>query len=335
MLLRETKRRLADGSTVAYYQLAENTWNPQTRQPETRIVYNLGRVDAEARERLRRLAQSILRRATPEEVVAAAPDMILEDAWPYGGLYVLEALWERRGLRESVAGCVEPERRHAPLERALFAMVANRSLAPRSKLYCYEQWLREEIYFPPGRPLELQHLYRAMDLLEKHHETIERMDAFNTARDGALGPDRDNASEGSLISAKARGSPADHPNSRLPFVSTQRISHLLSQVRASNNGCPCRTAADSPSGLRAADAERLPHPADVVPGATLAAGVVLVVLDLAEQLNEIRAQPGIARRGSRRPAVQRRHRLVEPLREVAVQHLAEHVRFHFRRDGGR
>ena len=174
MFLRETKRRLADGSTVAYYQLAENTWNPQTRQPETRIVYNLGRVDAEARERLRRLAQSILRRATPEEVVAAAPDMILEDAWPYGGLYVLEALWERLGLRESVAGCVETERSQAPLERALFAMVANRSLAPRSKLYCYEQWLREEIYFPPARPLELQHLYRAMDLLEKHHETIER-----------------------------------------------------------------------------------------------------------------------------------------------------------------
>ncbi|HEX7547636.1 MAG TPA: IS1634 family transposase, partial [Candidatus Methylomirabilis sp.] len=113
-------------------------------------------------------------RATPEEVVAAAPDMILEDAWPYGGLYVLEALWERLGLRESVAGCVETERSQAPLERALFAMVANRSLAPRSKLYCYEQWLREEIYFPPGRPLELQHLYRAMDLLEKYHETIER-----------------------------------------------------------------------------------------------------------------------------------------------------------------
>ena len=83
MFLRETKRRLADGSTVAYYQLAENTWNPATRQPETRIVFNCGRVDAEARERLRRLAQSILRRATPEEVVAAAPDLVLEDAWPY------------------------------------------------------------------------------------------------------------------------------------------------------------------------------------------------------------------------------------------------------------
>lgn len=99
---------------------------------------------------------------------------MLENAWPHGGLHVLEALWERLGLREAVEGCVRKEGSQAPLERALFAMVANRSLAPRSKLYCYEQWLREEVYFPAGAGLELHHLYRAMDLLEKHHETIER-----------------------------------------------------------------------------------------------------------------------------------------------------------------
>lgn len=106
MFLRETKRRLADGSTVSYYQLAENTWDPKTQRPETRIVYSFGRVDEATRERLRRLAQSILRRASPEEVVAADPSFVLEDAWPHGGLYVLEALWERLGLRESVERCV-------------------------------------------------------------------------------------------------------------------------------------------------------------------------------------------------------------------------------------
>lgn len=38
----------------------------------------------------------------------------------------------------------------APFERALFAMVANRTLAPYSKLYCREQWLREEVFLPGG-----------------------------------------------------------------------------------------------------------------------------------------------------------------------------------------
>lgn len=174
MFLRETRRRLTDGASVSYYQLAENVWNPKTQRPETRIIYNFGRVDEAARERLRRLARSILRRASPEEVVAADPSFVLENAWPHGGLYVLDALWERLGLREAVQRCVQAERSQAPLERALFAMVANRSLAPRSKLYCYEQWMREEVYFPAGAGIELHHLYRAMDLLEKHHETIER-----------------------------------------------------------------------------------------------------------------------------------------------------------------
>ncbi|MFQ5745487.1 MAG: IS1634 family transposase [Acidobacteriota bacterium] len=174
MFLRETKRRLSDGSTVSYYQFAENTWDPKTQRPETRIVYNFGRVNEHARERLRRLATSILRRCSPEEVVAAAPSFVLEDAWPHGGLYVLEALWERLGLREVIERCSRQARSRAPLERALFAMVANRSLAPRSKLYCYEQWMREKVYFPAGGGIELHHLYRAMDLLEQHHESIER-----------------------------------------------------------------------------------------------------------------------------------------------------------------
>jgi len=42
---------------------------------------------------------------------------------------------------------------------------ASRSLAKYSKLYCFEQWLREEVFLPSGREFEPQHLYRAMDFL--------------------------------------------------------------------------------------------------------------------------------------------------------------------------
>ena len=75
MYLRESKQRRADGSVVTYLQLAENTWNPEKRRAETRILCNCGRADDEAViERLRRLANSILRRCSPEEIVAAGPD---------------------------------------------------------------------------------------------------------------------------------------------------------------------------------------------------------------------------------------------------------------------
>ena len=49
-----------------------------------------------------------------------------------------------------------------PFERAIFAMVASRALSPSSKLYCWDPWLREEVYLPSASVLELQHLCRAM-----------------------------------------------------------------------------------------------------------------------------------------------------------------------------
>jgi hypothetical protein len=52
-------------------------------------------------------------------------------------------------------------------------MVANRACAASSKLYCHEQWLREDVRIADTEGLELHHLYRAMDFLEAHGEFIE------------------------------------------------------------------------------------------------------------------------------------------------------------------
>jgi Transposase DDE domain len=60
-------------------------------------------------------------------------------------------------------------------------MVANRACAPSSKLYCYEQWLREEVRIDGTESLALHHLYRAMDLLEAHKEDIEKALYFRLA----------------------------------------------------------------------------------------------------------------------------------------------------------
>jgi hypothetical protein len=67
------------------------------------------------------------------------------------------------------------------VERALFAMVANRACAPSSKLYCYEQWLREDVRIDGTDTLALHHLYRAMDVLEAHKEAIEQALYFRLA----------------------------------------------------------------------------------------------------------------------------------------------------------
>ena len=105
----------------------------------------------------------------------------LLDAWPYGALYVLEALCKRLGIADIIADQLRGRRLDFAVERALFAMVANRACAPCSKLYCYEQWLREDVRIEGTQTLGLHHLYRAMDMLEAHKEEIEQALYFRLA----------------------------------------------------------------------------------------------------------------------------------------------------------
>ncbi|HTP26557.1 MAG TPA: IS1634 family transposase [Anaeromyxobacteraceae bacterium] len=183
MFLRESRHKRSSGQTVVYLQLAESVWNPATSRPETRIVYNFGRADdAAVRLKLEELARGILRRVVPEELTQGGPDWKLVDAWPYGDLYVLEQLWDQVGLSKLLPRLTKDETQsELPVERACFAMVANRCCAPASKLYCFEQWLREDVHLEGGEDLELQHLYRSMDFFEKHKEELEKELYFRVA----------------------------------------------------------------------------------------------------------------------------------------------------------
>ena len=61
MYLRVTERRNRDGSSVAYYALAENVWNPQTKRSEAQVIHNFGRADQLDKAALQRLVASIQR----------------------------------------------------------------------------------------------------------------------------------------------------------------------------------------------------------------------------------------------------------------------------------
>src|ERR671914_2278343 len=182
MYLRETRQKRADGSFVTHLQLAESVWNPHKKRSEVRIVHNCGRAeDPKTAERLLQLARSILKKCDPEEIVQHSSQWRLVDAWPYGPLYVLEALWQRLGLAEIIADQLKGRKLDFAVERALFAMVANRACAPCSKLYCYEQWLREDVRIEGTDTLDLHHLYRAMDVLEAHKDGMEQALYFRLA----------------------------------------------------------------------------------------------------------------------------------------------------------
>jgi hypothetical protein len=174
MYVRDTHQKRADGTTLAHIQLVESVWNKVKKRTETRVVYDLGRADSTATiDRLRKLANTLLRRCGLEEV-AQASGMKLEFAWPFGDLYVLEKIWKRLGFPEVIERLQEGRRLEFSLERALFTMVANRACAPVSKLGCHEEWLAEDVHIEGTEKLGLHHLYRAMDFLEENQEAIER-----------------------------------------------------------------------------------------------------------------------------------------------------------------
>ena len=185
MYLRTTKRRNADGSEVRYFQLAENVWDAARGCAIAKVVYNFGRADQVDGEQLRRLAKSILR-AVDGNVAGAAEavadgDLRVRDAWPYGGVHVLAALWSELGLDQVICARARGKVTGPAFERAIFAMVANRALSPYSKLYCWEQWVKEEVYLPSAQDLALHQLYFAMDFLEDHKEELEKAIYFKMA----------------------------------------------------------------------------------------------------------------------------------------------------------
>jgi len=182
MYLRVTQRRNNDGSTVRYYQLAENVWDPERACAVAHVVHNFGRADQLDAEKLRRLARSILRICSDDASLAVEnSEITIRESRAYGGIWVLEQLWKELEIGPLFKSHAKSLRTAKPFERALFAMVANRALSPYSKLYCWEQWLREEVFFPGSQGIELHHLYKAMDLLEAHKAEIEKAIFFKMA----------------------------------------------------------------------------------------------------------------------------------------------------------
>ncbi|MCA1698363.1 MAG: IS1634 family transposase [Actinobacteria bacterium] len=165
MYLRATQRRRKDGSVVRYLQLAHNRRVGKTTQAE--VLLNLGREDELDVEGLRRLARSISRYtdgATPAAAEAAGEGLEVVSSRPLGGAFVLDALWQRLGVADAVAAAVGARRFQTDVERVLFALVANRALAPCSKLAAAE-WASRDVHLPGLDRMDEDQAYRAMDVL--------------------------------------------------------------------------------------------------------------------------------------------------------------------------
>lgn len=184
MYIRVTKNSRGD----AYYHLVESCRHEgKVRQ---RVLLSLGRVEE---GKLEQLADAISKHVDRLTALNLAESIDVSQTYLYGPLLLLEQLTQRLGIGEVLTHIARGhDRLQFDFERAVFSMIASRFMEPISKLGFYDRILDR---FYPGlfeHKIDLQHLYRSLDLLSIHKEEIEKRlfyhgkDLFNVQVDVVL-----------------------------------------------------------------------------------------------------------------------------------------------------
>jgi hypothetical protein len=96
--------------------------------------------------------------------VVGVPGLAFTDSRPLGGAWLLDGLWQQLGIDTLLRRLAAGTRRDPIVERVLFTLVANRALAPSSKLAA-TGWLAERVHIPGIEATSDDACYRAMDWL--------------------------------------------------------------------------------------------------------------------------------------------------------------------------
>ena len=172
MFLRETRRTNRDGSVVSYLQLAHNERHPVSGNPVAKVIHSFGRADTVDRAALARLVSSISRFLTPEQAVTAAAGggelgggVEVLDSRRLGAAWTLDRIWERLGVGAAIRRVAAGRRLDGDaVERVVFALVAQRSCEPGSKLAA-TGWVAERVAIAGCAGFTDDAAYAAMDFL--------------------------------------------------------------------------------------------------------------------------------------------------------------------------
>lgn len=180
MYIRQISRKNKDGSKVTYVQLAHNVRDPQKGFAVAKVLYNFGRLEDLDLDQLRRLVGSISRFLKSENVLDAQIALEFDESdlkWrfckSYGGIYLLARLWKRFHFAEILSRHIVQKHFRTPVIQAVFAMIANRCLAPSSK-FAVTEWVEKQVYIPELPQIDVQVLYRDMDFLLEYQQELEQ-----------------------------------------------------------------------------------------------------------------------------------------------------------------
>lgn len=166
MYIRVTKNQRGH----AYYHLVESY--RQEGKVKQRVLLSLGRVEE---NKLEELAEAINKHLETANLFNLAREIDIEKTFILGPLLVLERMMYQLGITEVLRKLSGDHKKlQFDFQKIIFTQVCSRFIKPVSKLALYDDWL-ERLY--PGmidHNIELQHIYRSLDLLAQHKEEIER-----------------------------------------------------------------------------------------------------------------------------------------------------------------
>ena len=166
MYIRITKNQKGN----AYYHLVES-YREQGKVKQ-RTLLSLGRVEE---GKLEQLAEAIGKHLDTMTAVEFAKHVDVSQTYLYGPLYLLQRMAESLGIENILKQIADKhERLTIDFYNIIFSLIASRFIRPMSKLGFYEHIL-DRLY--PGivsSDIDLQHIYRSMDLLSEHKEEIEQ-----------------------------------------------------------------------------------------------------------------------------------------------------------------
>jgi len=164
--VKASTRKTKDGQVIRYLQLAHNEWDADAGVSRTKVLYSFGREDTVDVEGVRRLIGALTRLLDPAEALAGGgpTGLTFTESRPLGGAFVLDGLWRRLGIDAAIRRMLTGRRLDERVERILFALVANRALAPSSKLAA-TRWIEHDVVIDGLDTVVDEACYRAMDWL--------------------------------------------------------------------------------------------------------------------------------------------------------------------------
>ena len=154
----------------AYYHLVEAY--REDGKVKQRTLMSLGRVEE---NKLEQLYQAISKHLETVNVLNLSKEIDISDTYILGPLLVLERMVEAMGIKEALQNVLSQHKKlQFDFEKVVFTQLCSRFIKPVSKLSLYDNWVGRMYPEMIDHNIDLQHIYRSLDILADHKEEIEK-----------------------------------------------------------------------------------------------------------------------------------------------------------------